>query len=96
MAELAKAAADARAEASRAREAAERRARRLTVGLAATLLIAVTAGGAVALWIQQDRAARAAVQARKAADTKGDVTAALEEASDGIGTRCRCWPSTPK
>ena len=80
-AELARAAAQARA-------AEERKRRRLTAALAATLLLAVTAAGAGALWYQQDRAARAAAdagsaaeQARKAAATERDVTAALEEAT---------------
>ena len=87
-AELERAAAQARAEAAQAKTRAERRARRMTVALAATLLLAVTAVGAGALWYQQDRAARAsqdatvaAEHARKAANTERDVTAALEEAA---------------
>ncbi len=80
-AELAKAAAQAKA-------VEERKRRRLTLVLAATVLLAVCGVGAAALWYQQDRAARAAEDARlaaeharKAANTERDVTAALEEAT---------------
>ena len=87
-AELERAAAQARAEAALAKTRAERRARRMTVALAATLLLALTAAGAGTLWYQQDRAARAAADARQAAEharkaaaTERDVTAALEDAT---------------
>jgi serine/threonine-protein kinase len=80
-AELAKAAAQAKA-------AEERKRRRLTLALAATVLLALTAGGATAFWVQQDRATRAAADARqaaaraaKAAATERDVAAALEDAT---------------
>jgi tetratricopeptide (TPR) repeat protein len=53
--------------AAQAKTKAGRRARKMTVALAATLLLAVTAVGAGALWYQHDRAARAAEDARLAA-----------------------------
>ena len=54
--------------AAQARAAEERKRRRLTAAPAATVLLAVAVGGAVALWVQQDHAARAdAVKARRAA-----------------------------
>ena len=92
-AELARAAQEARtvearatAEQERKREAAqgrtleERKRRRLTVALAATVLLAVSGAGAAALWYQHDQSVRAADHARRAAETERDVTAALEEA----------------
>jgi serine/threonine-protein kinase len=68
-----------RAEAE-ARLAAERRARRVMLGLAAVLLVGMAGLGAGGLWLQQQRAARLAEQARIAAETERDVTAALQEA----------------
>ena len=93
-AELAKAAAEARAEASRAKAAAERRARRLTVGLAATVLLAACGVGAGALWYQHDQSIRAAEHAGKAAATERDVTAALEEAA-ALGKQAETLKADP-
>jgi eukaryotic-like serine/threonine-protein kinase len=73
----------------------ERKRRRLTLALAATVLALVFGGSGAALWVQQDRAARAAErarqdaeqarreaeQARQAAAVERDATAAHREAA---------------
>jgi serine/threonine-protein kinase len=86
-AERERAAAEARAAASAARARAERRAKRLLLGLAASVLVTATAGSAVALWVQHDRATRAAQEAARAADAARkedeavhDITASLDQA----------------
>jgi tetratricopeptide (TPR) repeat protein len=56
-AEIERAAAQARAEEAVKKASAERRARRLTLGLAATVLLLVLAGGSAAWWWQQQRQA---------------------------------------
>src|SRR5262249_2179589 len=67
-AELARAAAQARAAEEKAKAAAERRARWLTVGLAAAALLLAAAGGMVAWVVQQQNAEATARQ--QAADAK--------------------------
>jgi tetratricopeptide (TPR) repeat protein len=80
-AELAGAEAQARAQEERktraeaeARLAAERRARQLTVGLAAAVLLGTLGLGGGGLWLQQRRAGRAA-------ETERDYQAAVQEAA---------------
>jgi len=80
-AERARAAEEARAEEARAaataadgRARAERRALRMTVGLAASVLIAGTLGAAGWTWVERDRFARIATRS-------GQVNAALQEAT---------------
>jgi tetratricopeptide (TPR) repeat protein len=75
-AELERAAAEIRAEQARTTARAERRARRLTVGLTAAVLVLLGAGGSGAWWFQQQRAAALARQ--QETDTK--VRAILERA----------------
>jgi tetratricopeptide (TPR) repeat protein len=67
-AQLERAAAQARAEEAKATVVAERRARRLTLGLAAAILLVAVAGGTVAWVVQQQYAA--AVARQRAADEK--------------------------
>jgi serine/threonine-protein kinase len=57
-AEVERAAAEARVQEAKAKARAERRARRLTVGLAAAVLLTLLAGGGSGIWAIQDRAAR--------------------------------------
>ena len=90
-AELERAAAQARADEARAKAAAERRARRLTVTLAASLLLTMLGGAAVALWVQNDRATRAAQetarqaeQARKESETVQAISLNLEQAREEL------------
>ncbi len=79
----------------------KRKRRRLTLALAATVLLAVVGAGAVALWVQQDRAVRAdadarraAAEARRAAATERDVTAALDEAA-ALGRQAKTLTDDP-
>jgi tetratricopeptide (TPR) repeat protein len=90
-AELERAAAQARAKEARAKAAAERRARRLTVTLATSLLLTMLGGTAVAVWVQSDRATRAAQekareveQARKESDTVQAISLNLEQAREEL------------
>jgi serine/threonine-protein kinase len=64
--------------AAQARAVAERRARRLTLGLAASLLALVTVGAAGGLWVQRQRAERAAEAGRQ----REAVEAALDKTRD--------------
>jgi serine/threonine-protein kinase len=75
-AELGRAAQQARAEEAQARARAERRARRLTAALAVALLLAAAGG----LWLQRQRAARRAEEARQEEALRRDVGAALDQA----------------
>jgi serine/threonine-protein kinase len=78
---LARAAAEGQARiAAQAQAAAERRSRRLTLILTATVLLAVVAGGAGGLWFKLDRDARANAEARQAEKDEGAVVDALQEA----------------
>jgi serine/threonine-protein kinase len=86
--EVERAAAQARAEEARAKVAAQRRAHRLTLGLAAAVLLTAAVGTAAGLWIKQERDERAAEAARQlaesqrqASETKSGVEAALQEAA---------------
>jgi serine/threonine-protein kinase len=79
-AELERAAAQVRAEEARVRVQAERRARRLTVGLAATVLLLLGAGGGGSWWMQQQRQTRAAEEALRQQRTDNEVTVALSDA----------------
>ncbi len=63
-AEIARAAVEARAEEAEARARAERQARRMTAGLAASVLLLVVAGGGAAAWLTQQRQARLAAADR--------------------------------
>jgi serine/threonine-protein kinase len=81
-AELDRAAAQAKAEEARAKAAAERRAKRLTLGLAAAVLLTASIGGAAGLWIKKQRDDRAAETDRVAHETKVGVDAALREAGN--------------
>jgi serine/threonine-protein kinase len=63
------------------RAAEERKRRRTQLALAATVVLALAGAGAAGLWYQRDRAERAADQARRAAETERDVSAALQEAA---------------
>jgi serine/threonine-protein kinase len=91
-AEVERAAAQAKAEEAKAKIAAERRAKRLTVGLAAAVLLTAAIGSAAGLWIKKQRddqaAERSAEEARQAAETARqmdrtdrDVSIALQEAA---------------
>jgi eukaryotic-like serine/threonine-protein kinase len=64
-AELERAAAEARAQEAQQRARAERRARFMTVGLAASMLLTLILGGGAFLWVRQERQARDAEQARQ-------------------------------
>jgi tetratricopeptide (TPR) repeat protein len=75
-AELDRAAESARAEEAKATAVAERRARRLTLGLAAAVLLLDTAGAAGGLWAQRQQAERVAEAARLRQTTE----AALDKA----------------
>jgi serine/threonine-protein kinase len=87
-AEVERAAAEAKAHEARAKIAAERRAKRLTIGLAAAVLLTAAIGGGAGLWIKKqwdDRAAerlaeenrreteRAAEEVRQAAETARQI-----------------------
>jgi serine/threonine-protein kinase len=69
-AELERAAAEAREAAARARAAAERRARRLTVGLAATVVLLLSVGGGGGWWLRQQHLRQQAEQARHEAEVR--------------------------
>jgi serine/threonine-protein kinase len=86
-AELARAAEEARAEEARATAAQERRARRLTVALAASVLGTVLLGGGAWLWL---RAEREAVRAR----VNRDVNDALTQAT-ALRERARAAQGPP-
>jgi serine/threonine protein kinase/Flp pilus assembly protein TadD len=79
-AELEKAAAQARAEESHATVRAERRARRLTAGLAAAVLLLLGVGGGTAWWLQQQEQTRAADAALHRQRTDSEVTVAMSDA----------------
>jgi serine/threonine-protein kinase len=79
-AELEQAAAEARAGEARATARAERRARRLTAGLAVALLAAVGLVMGGGLWLQHQRAERQTEEARQAEALRRGVQAALEQA----------------
>jgi serine/threonine-protein kinase len=72
-AELERAAAEARA-------VAERRAQRLTVGLAAVLLLLVTGGGGGAWWAQHQQQLREAAEAQRRQEADAEVARAMGEA----------------
>ncbi|HEY7311653.1 MAG TPA: tetratricopeptide repeat protein [Gemmataceae bacterium] len=85
--ELERAAAQARAEEARAKAAVERRARRLTMTLAAVVLLTTLAGGAAAWGFQRDRDRRAlqemtrqAEENRKESNTVQAISLTLEQA----------------
>jgi serine/threonine-protein kinase len=84
-AELARAAEEARAIEARATAAQERKARRLTVALAAAVLLAVVLGGGGWLWLRAEREARLA-------RTNQAVSAALAEAR-ALRERARTAPA---
>jgi serine/threonine-protein kinase len=73
-AEVERATAQARAEEAEQRTAAERKARRLTLGLAASGLLLVVAGGSGA-WLWQTHRAEAAARQRRADDQVGTLLA---------------------
>ncbi len=89
-AELERAAAEARTTEARAKFAAERRARRLTIGLAAAVLSAVLAGTGGLLWLRHEHAALQAESARRERDLTRGIEADLEKA-DRLRERAR-WP----
>jgi serine/threonine-protein kinase len=84
-AELARAAEGARAEEARATAAQERRARRLTVALAASVLGTVLLGGAAWLWLRAEREAARARVNRDVSDTVAQATALRERARAAQG-----------
>jgi serine/threonine-protein kinase len=67
-------------EAAQARALAERQARRLTLALAATVLLALTLGGGGWLWVKADRDARTAQVAREVNEALNKATALREQA----------------
>src|SRR5262249_34950014 len=69
-AELTAAAEQAKAAGARAKVRAERRARRLTLGLAASVLLTAALVGGGWVWIERDRAARQAETARQESETR--------------------------
>jgi tetratricopeptide (TPR) repeat protein/tRNA A-37 threonylcarbamoyl transferase component Bud32 len=71
-------------EAAQARAVAERRARRLTLGLAASVLALVTVGSVGGMWVQQHRAEQAAAAQR----LREAVETALDKAGD-LGRQAR-------
>jgi eukaryotic-like serine/threonine-protein kinase len=77
-AELARAAEAARTEEAKATATQERKARRLTVGLAVCVLALLTVGAAGGLWVQRQAAAQAAEALRQ----REAVVAALEKAHE--------------
>jgi len=77
---LERAAAEARMEEAKAKARAERRARRLTVGLAATVLLTLVAGGGAWLWVAQDRAAQERQALTREADAEQAASLALGKA----------------
>jgi serine/threonine-protein kinase len=79
-AEMARAAAQARAEEATKKAAAERRARRLLLGLATAVLLLVLAGGSGAWLWQQHRQARAAEAAQRRQEADAAVVQAIREA----------------
>jgi serine/threonine protein kinase len=86
-AEVERTAAAARAEAAEAAAAVERRARRLTLGLAATVLLLAGAAGGGYAWVESERAVhRAAVRAG---------VAALEQAAELRATALAASPDQP-
>jgi serine/threonine protein kinase/tetratricopeptide (TPR) repeat protein len=91
-AEVAGAEARARAEEERktraeaeARLAAERHARRVTVGLAAALVLGTAGLGVGGLWVQRQQAERLAEQVRRATETERTCQAAVQEAETHAG-----------
>jgi serine/threonine-protein kinase len=70
-----------RAEAE-ARLGAERRARRLTLGLAGSVLLALTLAGGAGLWYQQQVAEKQQEAARRQAELREAVAAALDKVAD--------------
>jgi serine/threonine-protein kinase len=66
---------------ARARAAEEAKRRRLALSLAGTVLLAVSAGSAAALWLQADRQARQTQLTREVNDALDQVTALREKAT---------------
>ncbi len=79
-AELRRAAAEARRAEAEIRAAAERRARRLTAGLAAAVLAALLLAGGGGLWFQHVRAERRTEAARQAEALRQEISTALAQA----------------
>jgi serine/threonine-protein kinase len=67
--------------AARARAAEEAKRRRLALALAATVLLAVSVGGAAVLWLQADHQARQTQVTREVNDALNQVTALREKAT---------------
>jgi tetratricopeptide (TPR) repeat protein len=65
-----------------ARLGAERRARRMTLGLAAAVLVALTLAGGGGLWYQQQAAEKRAEAARREVELREAVAAALDKVTD--------------
>jgi tetratricopeptide (TPR) repeat protein len=78
-----RAAAEARAQEAGARAQAERRARRLLLGLAAVVLVLVLAGGGAAWFLEQQRAADLAHQLQTDRDTAGILEQARSRLDEG-------------
>jgi serine/threonine-protein kinase len=77
-AEVARAAAQGRAEEASAKAAAERRARRLTLALASALLLLAAGGAGAGFWVQRQAAQRREEAARQEADLRRAVEASLD------------------
>lgn len=84
-AELARAAEEARAMEARATAAQERRARRMTLSLVATVLLVVLLGGGGWLWLHNQRAARLAENNRLVGEALNQATAFHEQARTAQG-----------
>ncbi len=87
-AEVERTAAAARAEAAEAAAAVERCARRLTLGLAATVLLLIGAAGGRYTWLESERAVRRAA-------TERAVVAALDQAAELCATALAAPPDQP-
>jgi serine/threonine-protein kinase len=79
-AELEGAAAQARMEEARATARAERRSRRLTIGLGTAVVLLLGVGGGGAWWLQQQQQTRAAEAALRRQRADSEVTLALADA----------------
>jgi serine/threonine-protein kinase len=79
-AEIERTAAEARADAARAKAVVERRARRLTVGLATAVLLLVVLGGGGLWWVQSEQQTREAEAARRRQEADGAALLAMTEA----------------
>jgi serine/threonine-protein kinase len=84
-AELARAAEEARAVEARATAAHERRARRMTLALAASVLLMVSLGGGIWLWLRVERQARWAENTRAIHEALNQATALRAEVRKAQG-----------